>query len=70
MRTLHPDDVIREHEKIGEALVTALKHHKLRDESNAQLHLSSTTRYSPLTTKLEIALDSWSQIRKHLDGLS
>jgi hypothetical protein len=37
--------------KIRDALEAAVRHHKLRDESNAVLHLG-TTRYSPLTSQL------------------
>jgi hypothetical protein len=43
--------------KIMDALAAAVNHHKDRDRSNAALHLARETRYSPLTSTLDAALD-------------
>lgn len=48
-------DLIRDLEKIEEAVTTALEHHKLQNEANAKLHCSDTVLYSPLTVKLATA---------------
>ena len=39
-------------EKILDVLTVAARHHEARDESNALLHLSTSTRFSPLTSEL------------------
>lgn len=44
---------LRDLDKLGDVLGRAIKHHRLRDEMNAELHLASQVRYSPLTSELE-----------------
>ena len=39
-------------EKVLDAVSAAVAHHVPRDDSNAALHLASSTRYSPLTSEL------------------
>jgi hypothetical protein len=43
-------------ELMAEALKTATRHHRLRDEMNAELHMDDV-RLSPLTNALVVALD-------------
>ena len=44
-------------EKLRDPLVHAVRHHKARDVMNAELHLARETRWSPITSELEAALD-------------
>ncbi len=44
-------------EKIFDVMERAYQFHMHRDIMNAQLHLASQTRFSPLTTELSAALD-------------
>lgn len=44
-------------EKVLQALEFAVKHHIARDESNAAIHTSSNTVFSPLTVRLIAARD-------------
>lgn len=48
---------LRDLAKMSDVLTRALRHHRLRDEMNAELHLAAQTRYSPLTSELEAILD-------------
>lgn len=47
-----PEDMLRELEKIQDALRWAVRHHALANESNAALHCNEKVFYSPLTTRL------------------
>jgi hypothetical protein len=46
------EDMLRELEKIHDALRWAVSHHTFDNESNAALHCNEKTYYSPLTTRL------------------
>lgn len=48
---------IRDLHKMTDVLKAAVAHHRARDEMNAQLHLASQVRYSPLTSELEAILE-------------
>jgi len=48
-------DIVRELDKIGEALNWAIKREEGNSEANAAQHCSDKILYSPLTTKLELA---------------
>jgi hypothetical protein len=52
MSQLHVSDL----EKLRDAIESAYKYNKARDEMNAAQHLASNVRYSPLTTVLESEL--------------
>jgi len=49
-----PDEK-RELEKVKDAVDCAVRFCQKRDEMNAETHLASTVRYSPLTVRLEVA---------------
>ena len=49
--------------KIGDVLQRATSFHLFRDRMNAESHLAPSVRYSPLTTALEIALDSMTRLQ-------
>ena len=53
----------RELMKIGDALQRATRFHLFRDQMNAESHLAPSVRYSPLTSALEIALDSMTRLQ-------
>jgi len=54
--TMDPLDLQRRLDKIAEALELAYTYHSHTNEANAALHASTKVLYSPLTTKLDIAL--------------
>lgn len=49
------DDEIRELQKVKDAIDCAVRYFVKRDEMNAEMHLSTTPRYSPLTVRMEAA---------------
>lgn len=51
---MSPDEK-RELQKIEDTLDRAVIFHQKRDEMNAETHLATTVRYSPLTVALETA---------------
>jgi len=55
---MHPEDVLRETEKVLAALLAAEKHLTHFNEMNAALHLSDRVLYSPLTTVVIAAVES------------
>lgn len=50
-------------DRIADAMAAALRYHRHRDAMNAELHLASETRYSPLTSELEGAQERIARIR-------
>ena len=52
---MNNNDLVRELEKIREAVTLAVEHHEKANESNAALHASPKVLYSPLTVKLQQA---------------
>lgn len=53
MIEVHRSDLL----KILDVLNTARRHHELRDEMNAALHLATHARWSPLTSELAANAD-------------
>jgi len=49
------ENEIRELQKVKDAVDCAVRFLVKRDEMNAEMHLSTTPRYSPLTVRLEAA---------------
>lgn len=52
-------------EKVHDVLVIAAKHHEMRDEMNACLHLAQTARLSPLTAELLAERDRVAALLSH-----
>lgn len=65
---MHDTDILRELNKIFEALDKAVSYHCLVNQSNAVLHLSDNVMLSPLTTKLISALNSASNLFTEFEG--
>jgi len=51
---MEKDDILRELEKIRETLGFVNEYLSKQNESNAALHLSTRTMYSPLTAKVQV----------------
>jgi len=64
-----PEDMLRELDKIGDALHWAVKHHMRDNESNAALHCNEKVFYSPLTGRLVDAEDSVQLLRDAINGV-
>lgn len=55
-------------DKLLDVLEAAHRHHRARDESNGVLHLAKETRYSPLTSELDAALDRLKKLLEYDRG--
>jgi len=60
------EDIIREIDKVGEAIDWAIKREEGNSESNAAQHCSSKILYSPLCTKLHSAKDALNKLTGEL----
>lgn len=67
---MHPDDVARELEKVGDALSAAAKHLSLQNEANAALHMNDKVLYSPLTTAVINAHKSLLMVLDHISAVT
>ncbi|MFI0406616.1 hypothetical protein [Actinomadura sp. 3N508] len=67
---MHPDDVVRELDKVTHALAWTRKHLTSTNEANAALHIADTVLYSPLTQAVTRATESVAKIRAHLETLA
>ena len=56
------EDEKRELRKVADAVAQAVTFHAHRDIMNGAGHLANTVRYSPLTTELEISLDTLNRL--------
>lgn len=65
MAPMHPDDMVRELDKIHTALEHAGNHLSKQNEANASLHLSNKVLYSPLTVAVLNAAESATRLREH-----
>jgi hypothetical protein len=60
-------DLIREVEKIHDALIAADRHFMAEAQMNAALHLSTDVRPSPLAAKIAVARESAAVLVSRLD---
>lgn len=67
---MHPNDVARELEKVGDALSAAAKYLSLQNESNAALHMNDKVLYSPLTTAVIHAHESLLMVLDHVSAVT
>jgi len=65
---LNHADLIRELDKVLEALTGAGDHLTLMNESNAALHKSERVLYSPLTTCVLAGVESAQRVREALNA--
>lgn len=61
-------NIIREIEKIKDALVWADRHFTAEAQMNAALHMAETVRPAPLASTIGIAIMSADQLLKDLKG--
>lgn len=59
-------DIVREIDKIGEALDWAILREEKNSEANAAQHCSEKVLYSPLTVKLNLAKDALTKLAGEL----